>query len=178
MLRKGSGLVRINIRCLPASEPIIKTIQNTRPRPGLPQLCLLLGNCGYDLCFKAGLTTYRFYDSFCSIVVLLSYFFQFGLPTCRICRSIAETKSHVNQGSQLRLREHAIALIQERTETVKENESRLTGVVSGSKFLALGGAKIRQYECDAILVLRSERVNDALKRAAMLSGRIVDLNNS
>ena len=115
---------------------------------------------------------------FCGIVVFLLYFFQVGLATRRTSGRISETVSRVNQRSELGLGEHAIALIQEGAEAVKENESRLAGVVSRGEFLTFRGAKVRQYECDAILVLRSERVDGALKRTAMVSRRIVDLNHS
>ena len=60
---------------------------------------------------------------------------------------------------------------------VEEDKRGLTGVISVGKIPAFRRAEIRQDKCDAILVIGMERVDDALKRAAMFSRRVVNLND-
>jgi hypothetical protein len=60
---------------------------------------------------------------------------------------------------------------------VEEDKRGLTGVIPVGKIPAFRRAKIRQDKCDAVLILGMERVDDALKRAAMFSRRVVNLND-
>ena len=123
------------------------------------------------------LPTHRINDPFRRVVVLSSGSFELALLSRIAAGCIAKVERTIDHHTQLRVRWYAILLMQKIPCAVEENKRGLTGVIPVGKITPFRGGEVRQNECDAILVIGMERVNDALKRSAVLSRRIVHLND-